>query len=219
MLFTAIFQFALLCTLLPTQVLGFYYYGLAGEKKCFNKELSKGTLLKGRYNVQTYDEELKSYRDANTGNIAIVIDVEEVFDDNHRVVHQKGSPNGYFTFIALDSGEHKVCLEPTDTAWLGKTKTKVSIEFEVGSESQLDSKKKRTVEALHQKINILNSKVTEIRREQALVRDREYKFRDISESANSRAMWWTILQVIALGGICVWQMKHLRTFFVKQKVL
>ncbi|CCE63561.1 hypothetical protein TPHA_0F00750 [Tetrapisispora phaffii CBS 4417] len=212
-------KFALLCVILPTQVLGFYYYGNTGDRKCFIKELSKGTLLEGKYAVQTFDEELKSYRDADSKNVGIVVDIEEIFDDNHRVVHQKNAPVGDFTFIALDSGEHRICLETTDSSWVGKTKAKVSIDFSIGSDSKFDSKKKKTVKSLHQKVNYLNMKVDDIRREQALVREREYKFRDISESVNSKAMWWTILQLCGLIGICVWQMKSLRSFFVKQKVL
>ncbi|EDO17609.1 hypothetical protein Kpol_1061p34 [Vanderwaltozyma polyspora DSM 70294] len=219
MLFDTVLKVVLLLFLFPVETFGFYYYSSTGEKKCFNKELSKGTLLKGKYNVQIYQDDLKSYMDASADKLEVVIDVEEVFDDNHRVVHQKGSPLGDFTFIALDSGEHRVCLEPNNKSWMGNSKAKISIEFEVGSEAQLDSKKKRTVESLHEKVNMLNAKISEIKREQALVREREANFRDISESANSKAMWWTIFQVVALGGICVWQMKHLRSFFVKQKVL
>lgn len=203
----------------PVQVSAFYFYTNGGERKCFHKELSKNTLLQGTYKVQIYDDNLKSYKEADPKDLSVVVDVEEVFDDNQRVVHQKGAPNGDFTFVALDSGEHRVCFQPQASGWLSKVKTKVDIEFDIGSDAKLDSKKRDTLEALHQKVNILNSKILEIRREQQLMREREASFRDISESVNSRAMWWTIIQVFVLGITCVWQMKHLSTFFVKQKVL
>lgn len=219
MLFSIFFQFTMCCVLFPTQVVGFYFYSNGGDRKCFHKELSKDTLLQGRYNVQFYDDELKSYREANSEEFDVVIDVEETFDDNHRVVHQKGAPTGDFMFIALDSGEYRVCIQPQATKWLNKGKTKVDIEFEIGDDSKVDSKQKSAVESLHSKISILNEKLTEIRREQKLVREREAQFRNISESVNSHAMWWSIVQLIALGVICAWQMRHLRTFFVKQKVL
>ena len=83
----------------------------------------------------------------------------------------------------------------------------------------LDMQRKETLESLHGKVSILNSKIVDIRREQQLMREREESFRDISESVNSRAMWWTVTQVTLLIIICVWQMKSLRSFFVKQKVL
>ncbi|SCU87402.1 LAMI_0D05952g1_1 [Lachancea mirantina] len=197
----------------------FYFYSNGGERKCFYKELSKNTLLQGVYSVQQWDEGLGAYRTANGNEISVVIDVEEAFDDNHRVVHQKGLAEGDFTFTALDTGEHKICIQPQASGWLAKVKTKVDLEFEVGSDSKLDSKRKKTVQTLQNKIQVLSEKVEKIREEQTLVREREANFRNASESANSRAMWWTIIQTIVLGGTCAWQLRHLRSFFVKQKVL
>lgn len=197
----------------------FYYYGNGGDRKCFHKELSKGTLLQVRYNVEPYDDKLNDYRQANNQEFDVLIDIDETFDDNHVVMHQKGSPNGEAAFNALQSGEHRICIQPQATRWLSKGKTKVNVEFDVGMDTALDSRQKSTVKSLQNKINILSEKVMEIRREQKLVRERESKFRDASEAVNSRAMWWTVIQVIALGVVCAWQMRHLRSFFVKQKVL
>ncbi|SCW00997.1 LAFE_0D02806g1_1 [Lachancea fermentati] len=208
---------ALMLLIFPTNA--FYFYSNGGERKCFHKELSKGTLIQGKYDVQTYDDSADGYRPATPNELNVVIDIEEVFDDNHRVSNQKGSPTGDFTFIALESGEHKICLQPQAQGWLAKVKTRINIDFEIGSESKLDTKKKSAVQSLQNKVQILNEKVEEIRREQDLVRDREAMFRDASESANSRAMWWTIIQIIVLSVTCAWQLRHLRTFFVKQKIL
>lgn len=217
MLLYALFHIGLIALLFPTQVAAFYYYS-SGERKCFHKELSKGTLLQGKYNVQAYDDGLKAYRDTNTQEYDVAIDVEEVFDDYHRVMHQKGVV-GELNLLALDSGEHRICIEAQPTKWLGTSKTKINLDFEIGSDVQLDSKQKTVVDSLHQKVNILNDKVTAIRREQKLVREREAHFRDISESVNSHAMWWSVIQLVVLLLTCIWQMRHLRTFFVKQKVL
>ena len=205
--------------LLPFRVSAFYFYGYGGDRKCSLKELSKDTLLKGSYNLEVYDDKLADYALPSYNDYGIVIDVEEVFDNNHRVVHQQGSPSGDFSFLALESGEYKICLQSRVNNWVGKTKTKLEIEFEVGFEAMLDMQRKETLESLHGKVSILNSKIVDIRREQQLMREREESFRDISESVNSRAMWWTVTQVTLLIIICVWQMKSLRSFFVKQKVL
>lgn len=204
---------------MSSKVSGFYYYGNGGDRKCFSKELSKETLLNIQYNVQSYDENMKTYVNANNQEFDVLFDVEETFDDNHRVVSQKMVPSGLFTFLAIESGEHRFCISPQATKWMSKGKTKVTLEFLIGKDAQIDSKKKSSFQTLHNKINILNEKVLEIRREQKLIREREALFRDASESVNSSAMWWTIVQLIVLIGTCAWQMRHLRTFFVKQKVL
>ncbi|SCU87600.1 LAFA_0E07712g1_1 [Lachancea sp. 'fantastica'] len=196
-----------------------YYYSNGGERKCFYKELVEGTLLQGKYNVEVYDENLKLYKAPTKNEISVVVDVEEVFDDNHRVMNPKGGARGEFTFNAHDSGEHKICIQPQAQGWLAKVKTKVEIEFETGSAVSLDSKNSEGYKSLQTKIEILNERVLELKKEQELVREREAMFRNASESANSRAMWWTVFQVFILGGTCAWQLRHLRTFFVKQKIL
>lgn len=205
--------------LLPTHVLGFYFYTNGGERKCFHKELSEETLLQVDYKVQVYDESLNSYRDVSNNDLGLVIDVEEIFDNYHRVSHQKSSADGQFTFIALDSGEHRICFQPQANGWLAKVKAKIDVNFQIGSDKKLDSKKKSEINALHQKVNFLIAKVDEIKREHKLVREREATFRNASEVVNSRAMWWMVIQIIVLIAICAWQMRHLRSFFVKQKVL
>ncbi|GAV55810.1 hypothetical protein ZYGR_0AY02030 [Zygosaccharomyces rouxii] len=217
LLFSALLKLAIAALLLPTQVAAFYFYS-NGERRCFHKELSKGTLLQGKFSVKAYDDGIQSYRDTNPQEFDVSIEVEEVFDDYHRVMHRKGV-SGEISLLALDSGEHRICVQAQPNSWMGKSKTKINLDFEIGSDTQLDSKQKTVVDSLHQKVNILNDKVLSIRREQKLVREREAQFRDISESVNSHAMWWSVFQLVVLVLTCVWQMRHLRTFFVKQKVL
>ncbi|CAM9019745.1 unnamed protein product [Wickerhamomyces anomalus] len=136
-----------------------------------------------------------------------------------RVVHQKGSPTGEFTFTAIDSGEHRICFQPQSQGWLAKTKTKVTVDFEIGDPETLDSKKTEHVQSLTGKVKALNKKILDIRREQELTRERESKFRDQSESTNSKVVNWSIIQLVVLGATCIWQLKHLRSFFVKQKIV
>jgi len=48
--------------------------------------------------------------------------------------------------------------------------------------------------------------------------EREAEFRDLSESVNARAVRWTLIQMVVLGVTCAWQLSHLRSFFIKQKL-
>jgi hypothetical protein len=50
------------------------------------------------------------------------------------------------------------------------------------------------------------------------IQEREAEFRDQSEHTNSRVVRWTIIQLVVLGVTCVWQLSHLRAFFIKQKL-
>ncbi len=48
--------------------------------------------------------------------------------------------------------------------------------------------------------------------------EREAEFRDQSESTNSRVVRWILIQLTVLGVTCAWQLSHLRSFFIKQKL-
>lgn len=51
-----------------------------------------------------------------------------------------------------------------------------------------------------------------------MLQEREAEFRDQSESVNARIVKWTLIQLFVLGGTCAWQLSHLRSFFIKQKL-
>ena len=65
----------------------------------------------------------------------------------------------------------------------------------------------------------LKEKYESIHREQSHQRVKEEEFRDLSERVNSRVVWWTIGQMLILGGVCFWQLKQLKTFFVSKKLV
>ncbi|KAI9869539.1 MAG: emp24p/erv25p- protein, partial [Watsoniomyces obsoletus] len=68
------------------------------------------------------------------------------------------------------------------------------------------------------KVQDLNSRLQDVRREQIFQREREAEFRDQSETTNSRVVRWTLIQLVVLGVTCAWQLSHLRAFFIKQKL-
>jgi hypothetical protein len=58
----------------------------------------------------------------------------------------------------------------------------------------------------------------DIKREQRYMREVEATFRDASESTNSRAVWWSIIQIAVLIGTATWQMRYLRHYFADKKL-
>lgn len=146
--------------------------------------------------------------------------MQETFDNDHRVSSQKSSANGDFTFTAADSGEHKFCLTPYYED--GSTGRVHRIFFDVAigsSHDYLDSKSTRKVDSLTLRVQQLNRKLDEIHWEQEAMREREAVFRDKSESTNSRVVKWTFIQIFVLVGTCAYQLRHLKSFFVKQKIV
>ena len=48
---------------------------------------------------------------------------------------------------------------------------------------------------------------------------REERFRQTSESTNSRVLWWSLGQTCILIVMGAWQMRHLKTFFEAKKLV
>ncbi|KAI2627456.1 emp24/gp25L/p24 family/GOLD-domain-containing protein [Hypomontagnella submonticulosa] len=200
-----------------------YFYIDGVNAKCFFEELPKDTLVVGHYTAEEWDDNLQAW--AKHDGISIYISVEEVFDNDHRVVSQRGASSGRFTFTAADAGEHRICFTPSSSSgrpgWLSSVQPnggiKLTLDLAIGS-SEIESTDKTKLIDISQRVRDLNSRLQDIRREQIFQREREAEFRDQSESTNSRVVRWMFIQVVVLGITCAWQLSHLRSFFIKQKL-
>lgn len=136
------------------------------------------------------------------------------------MVNQKASSSGDITFTSSDSGEHKFCLKPIYLDGSSKTRHRIYFDIAIGSaHDYVDSKSTNQVDALTLRVKNLSKKLEQINFEQETIREREAVFRDQSEVTNSRVIKWTFVQLIVLVGTCFYQLRHLKSFFVKQKIV
>ncbi|RPA87271.1 hypothetical protein BJ508DRAFT_410784 [Ascobolus immersus RN42] len=204
---------------LPASALYFYIDG--STPKCFFEELPKDTLVVGHYRAEDHDQQTGRYVSKDT--LAIQITVDETFDDDHRIVNQKGSATGRFTFTSAESGEHRLCFWASSSqgGWFGAGHpdgVRLHLDMAIGATSEIESKDREKLGDLVQRVRDLNGRLADIRREQVFQRERESEFRDQSESTNARVVRWSIVQIVVLGVTCAWQLSHLRSFFIKQKL-
>ncbi|KAJ0419948.1 emp24/gp25L/p24 family/GOLD-domain-containing protein [Aspergillus carlsbadensis] len=213
--------YAILCLSLPVNALYFYVDGR--QTRCFYEELPKDTLVVGSYSSEVVDQTSGTY--AVDPSLKMLITVDEVFDNDHRVVNKRDSHSGRFTFSAADPGSHKICITPETNAatggWLSGAPTgavRVTLDMAIGETSKIESEDKGKMTDLVQRVKDLNGRLQDIRREQVFQREREAEFRDQSEATNSRVVRWTLMQLAVLSVACAWQLSHLRSFFIKQKL-
>ncbi|KAL2809943.1 emp24/gp25L/p24 family/GOLD-domain-containing protein [Aspergillus granulosus] len=213
--------YAILCLSLPANALYFYIDGR--QTRCFYEELPKDTLVVGTFSSEVIDQASGTY--AVDPSLKMLITVDEVFDSDHRVVNKRDSHSGRFTFSAADPGNHKICLTPETNAatggWLSGAPAgavKVTLDMAIGETSKIESEDKGKMTDLVQRVKDLNSRLQDIRKEQVFQREREAEFRDQSEATNSRVVRWTLMQLAVLSVACAWQLSHLRSFFIKQKL-
>lgn len=110
--------------------------------------------------------------------MGIYISVDEVFDNDHRIVSQRGSSSGRFTFSAADSGNHRICFTPTNvphaTGYLQSGAPVGNVKFEldlaIGETSKIESSDKEKMNDIVSKVRDLNARLADIRREQVFQR-------------------------------------------------
>ncbi|DAA74583.1 TPA_exp: Uncharacterized protein A8136_3121 [Trichophyton benhamiae CBS 112371] len=207
--------------MLSAPVHSLYFYVHGRQPKCFYEELPKDTLVVGNYQSEVYNPHLNAY--APDSSITITITVDEVFDNDHRVVSQKGADKGRYTFSTADAGQHKLCFTAdshANSGWLSGASgpVKLTLDMAIGESNHLESEDKSKLDDLVERVRNLNGRLQDIRREQVFQREREAQFRDQSEATNSRVVRWALIQTAVLGVTCVWQFSHLRSFFIKQKL-
>ncbi|KOS20182.1 Protein ERP1 [Escovopsis weberi] len=201
-----------------------YFYMDASTQKCFYEELPKDTLVVGHYTAEEWDDGLNAWKQHN--GINIYISIVETFNNDHQVLSQRGSSSGQFTLSAHEAGDHKICFVPSSSSgrkgWLSASSPnggiKLSLDLVIGESNQIHSDDKGAIDDLTTRIKDLNAKLGDIRREQVFQREREAEFRDQSEATNGRVVRWIIIQLAVLGITCAWQLSHLRSFFIKQKL-
>ncbi|KAI0601530.1 emp24/gp25L/p24 family/GOLD-domain-containing protein [Biscogniauxia sp. FL1348] len=209
---------------LTTVAQALYFFIDGTTPKCFFEELPKDTLVVGHYTAEEWDDNTRSW--SKHDGISIYISVDEIFDNDHRVVSQRGSSSGRFTFSAADAGDHRICFTPSSSSgrqnWLSVLTPnggiKLTLDLAIGETSEIESTDKGKLQDISQRVKDLNSRLQDIKREQLFQREREAEFRDQSESTNSRVVRWMIIQLVVLGLTCAWQLSHLRSFFIKQKL-
>ncbi|KZL82838.1 emp24 gp25l p24 family gold, partial [Colletotrichum incanum] len=201
-----------------------YFYIDGTSPKCFFEELPKDTLVVGHYTAEEYDDRINQW--AKHDGLSIYISVDETFDNDHRVVSQRGQASGRFTFTAADAGDHMLCFTPSSTSgragWLSLHShnggIRLTLDLAIGESSEIESSDKNKLEDIAARVKDLNARLQDIRREQVFQREREAEFRDQSESTNARVIRWMLIQLTVLAVTCTWQLSHLRSFFIKQKL-
>jgi len=152
--------------------------------------------------------------------LGILIEVNEM-ESSNPIVNTRGLPEGRFTFTSHDSGDHSICLSPhfASTTWFSPSShIRFYLDIVVGNTRPDVDHDRSHVSEIASKVRELNTKLEDIRREQQYQREREADFRNLSEATNSRAVWYSVAQIVVLILTCTWQLRHLRHFFDDRKM-
>ncbi|RWS06598.1 Transferrin-like protein, partial [Dinothrombium tinctorium] len=193
-------------------------YTLLGERKCFIEEIPDETLVLGKYKIELHDPQTGGYM-ATSPSLGMHVEVRD--PDDKVILSKVYSAEGKFSFTSHTPGEHVICLYSNSSRWFANAQLRVHLDIQVG-EHAIDYAhvaQKEKLSELQLRVRQLLDQVEQISKEQNYQRYREERFRQTSESTNSRVLWWSLGQTIILLAMGFWQMRHLKSFFEAKKLV
>ncbi|XP_052202725.1 transmembrane emp24 domain-containing protein p24delta3-like [Diospyros lotus] len=171
-------------------------------------------------------------------NVVVLADYDVINDNSHersdiptisaRVTspygnnlhHQENVTHGQFAFTTKESGSYVACF------WVGSKlqgdhNVTVSLEWRIGiaAKEWETVATKSTIESIEFELTKLEGAVEDIHENLIHLKNREAELREVSETANARVAWFSIMSL----GVCiiasVLQSWHLKRFFRKKKLI
>ncbi|KAJ3324471.1 emp24p/erv25p- protein [Boothiomyces sp. JEL0866] len=193
--------------LLTTLVQAFHFYAETAEQRCFTEELGQETHIVGAYKAVFYDSSTNAYTVLPGASLAINVYSEA---SNTNLVDINASDKGKFSFIAAESGKHRICLTAHSTGW-SKPRAKIYLDIQDKDDEEVEKKELTKKEGY---VNELKWRTKDLLR-----RERESELREESEVLNSHAYRVTLVQIFVLVLTCAWQLTQLKKFFISKKLV
>ncbi|XP_023018545.1 transmembrane p24 trafficking protein eclair [Leptinotarsa decemlineata] len=195
-----------------------YFHIAETERKCFIEEIPDETNVIVNYKVELYDPRSGGFMPSSAG-IGMHVEVRD--PDDKIILSRVYSAEGKISFTSHIPGEHVICMYSNSTAWFSGSQLRVHLDIQVGEHAinYGEVVQKEKLSELQLRIRQLLDQVEQITKEQNYQRYREERFRQTSESTNSRVLWWSVTQTAVLLIMGAWQMKHLKSFFEAKKLV
>eukprot|EP01128_Nolandella_sp_AFSM9_P012131 TRINITY_DN8985_c0_g1_i1.p1 TRINITY_DN8985_c0_g1~~TRINITY_DN8985_c0_g1_i1.p1 ORF type:complete len:251 (+),score=54.11 TRINITY_DN8985_c0_g1_i1:23-754(+) len=206
-----------------------------GVIRCFIEEVPRGTTIAGRYTTSQLNNMHMLGTSATIGKVGGAVNQKPFADKQFNMKVQITSLKdgfmmldqvlpkeaGKFSLEAPENGSYKICFQTDTSSWFNAITFRFQFELDTGSDS-IDYDKVAKVEhisGLDLEVRKLKDRCVSILAELTYQKDRERVFRGTSESTNSRAAWFSVLQISIVAVSAVMQGQYLRYFFRKKKLI
>lgn len=226
--------------LLLTPSHGAYFYLEEGTEKCFKENVPEHQVLKAQYGMLD-TEVFQTDGSKKPAECKIIVkDPQEKIVKEHAVT--KDNAKGKLAYVSQLHGEHDICLICTQKEWFHNRKMRWSISFDIlgtdggeattaaevqhqmsqmTQEKALGSPDRATVEQVkgtQGKVQELIERVEAISAENEYEKMQEADFRDQSEAVNSRVSWFSLLEILLIGGCTAFQILHLSSWLKRHQL-
>lgn len=205
-----------------------FFYFMENDLRCFYEELNPSTHVAVHYTCPHLDHELRAKDLGVSTHMLDPIGIEVFVNgpdgypvwlpQNHQVL---SSPEDSFAFDSQQAGEYEICLRTNVTHFHENEKLKFYVQIVVGADA-MDWKAvaaKDHLDGLHLQVRELKAKIKEINTDQLLLKLRERRFRETSESTFTRVWMVAVVQVGILCATALWQMTSFKKFLIAKKLV
>nr|XP_002131507.1 transmembrane emp24 domain-containing protein eca-like [Ciona intestinalis] len=195
-----------------------YFHVGEREKKCFIEDIAEETMLTAKYKTMVYNQEANAFK-FSPPDLGMHV---EISDPDKKVVLSKTyGPEGMFYFTSHSAGDHEICMYSNTTKWFGGRRMRVFFDIQSGEHAADEevTAEKGQMAALEQRIQHLIDQIKIVQKNQNYQRFREKVFRKTSSRINYDVVWWSLAQCLVLVGSGLFQMRHLKSFFITKKLV
>ncbi|XP_069779153.1 transmembrane emp24 domain-containing protein 11-like [Narcine bancroftii] len=198
----------------------FYFHQGEKEEKCIIEDIPADTLVTGQYKIQSWDFATHAFLPSAPG-LGLFVNVRG--PNEQILLHKLYGPESKFTFQSHSQGEHYICLisNSTKLAVFAGNRLRINLDIQVGEHStdEFPNEAENKMNDVEERIQHLIEEMQYISKQQDYQRSREEEFRQISEGTNNSILCWAVIQTIILLTMGIWQMKHMKHFFIDKKLV
>jgi len=184
----------------------------SGHSKCIAEDIKSNSMTVGKYSVVNPTE---GQPIPDTHKITVRV-TSHYGNSYHYSEHVE---KGEFAFTAAEAGDYMACFFAADRT----PQIKFSVDFDwktgITTKDWSNVAKKGSVEAMEIELKKMQETITSIHEEMFYLREREDEMQDLNRSTNSMMgslSFVSLLICLSVAGLQVW---HLKTFFVKKKLI
>lgn len=179
--------------------------------------------------MRCFTEELPTGFEVNVAFIAApgyaqLIDFK-ITDPKDVLIHDsQAQDKGSYKFITTQGGDHAFCFYSrlvSGVKYQDGMKRTIAFELKTGSET-VDYKsiaKAEHLKPMEVALRMVEDQIRTIHSEYTYFKLREIEMRDTNEYMNTRVMFATILTMVFISLFALWQVRHLKSFFRKKKMI
>ncbi|XP_030622658.1 transmembrane emp24 domain-containing protein 11 [Chanos chanos] len=204
-----------LCSLILNQAM---YFDLGEqEERCIIEEIPEDTLVTGYFLLEYWDEKKQD----NSPHLGLTVTVRG--PDHEVLLMKRYGKHGKFTFTSHASGSHFLCVQSNSTRFSVFAGERLRVHFDVQMGQHTTDptaiKAKDTVKFMENSLEHLTDQIRYISRQQDFQREREERFRQMSEETNGNVLFWALIQTCILLTVGFWQMKKMKDFLIEKKLV